>query len=363
MATIEKRSDSNGNTVYRVKIRLRGYPPQSASFPRLTDARKWAAQTEAAIHERRHFKNTESRKRTVADMIDRYVEEVLPGKARQRLTQGPQLGFWRKELGPYLLVDLTPAMVGKVRDKLANSTTPRGPMQPATVVRYMAALSHCCSIAVKEWGWLDANPVQKVTKPREPRGRVRFLSDDERARLLDACRQSSRKELYTIVILALATGARRAEILSLTWPQIDFTRRVAILHETKNGERRVLPLTGHAFDLLKAQSIVKRPDTTLIFPGIQRNKRDGTPSPMHPIDITFSFRNACEAAGLEDFRFHDLRHSAASYLAMNGASLAEIAEVLGHKTLAMVKRYAHLSEAHTAGVVERMNNAIFGESS
>ena len=83
--------------------------------------------------------------------------------------------------------------------------------------------------------------------------------------------------------------------------------------------------------------------------------------PQKPIEIRKSWLNALEKAGIEDFRFHDLRHSTASYLAMNGATLAEIAEVLGHKTLAMVKRYSHLSEAHTAGVLERMNQKFLGD--
>ena len=92
--------------------------------------------------------------------------------------------------------------------------------------------------------------------------------------------------------------------------------------------------------------------TTLVFPD---------PTGTRPADIRAAWQDAVRRAGIENFRFHDLRHSAASYLAMNGASLLEIAEVLGHKTLAMVKRYAHLSEAHTRGVVERMNRAVFGE--
>jgi integrase len=122
---------------------------------------------------------------------------------------------------------------------------------------------------------------------------------------------------------------------------------VATLHETKNGEHRVLPLAGPAPDLLRERSRVRRIDTDLVFPGRLH--------PNKPVDLRTPFETALKVARTEDFHWHDLRHTAASYLAMNGASLAEIAEVLGHKTLAMVKRYAHLSAAHTAGVVERMN--------
>lgn len=100
------------------------------------------------------------------------------------------------------------------------------------------------------------------------------------------------------------------------------------------------------------QALTRRTETALVFPS-----HDGTT----PMSIRTAWEHAVKRAGIVDFRFHDLRHSAASYLAMNGASLVEIADVLGHKTLAMVKRYVHLSEAHTRGVVERMNRAVFGE--
>ena len=190
----------------------------------------------------------------------------------------------------------------------------------------------------------------RVARGPESRGRVRSLSDDERRRLLDECRQSANRYLYPVVLLALSTGARRGELLSLTWPQADLSRALIVLHETKNSDRRVLPLAGPALAAVRELAKVRRLDTALVFP-----RENG----QVPVDITGAFNSAVERAGMEDFRFHDLRHSCASYLAMSGASLAEIAEVLGHRTLLMVRRYAHLSEAHTAGVVARMNEWIF----
>jgi integrase len=360
MATIERRTDAQGRTSYRAKVRIQGAPAQSATFQRKTDAQRWAKSTEAAIHEGRYLPSSEARKHTVADLIDRYTRDVLPAK-KDGAHQARQLAWWREQLGAYALTDLTPARIAEARDTLANRETPRkGKTSPATLVRYLAVLSHCCTVGVKEYGWLDANPVLKVTKPREPRGRVRFLSDDERARLLQACRESTSPELYPAVVLALSTGARRMEIMGLRWPQIDLARRVAVLHETKNGERRLLSLSGPALALLQERAKVRRLDTDLVFPGRRRRSIPGQPpKPPIPLDLTAPWRTALKRAEIEDFRWHDLRHSAASYLAMNGASLAEIAEVLGHKTLAMVKRYSHLSEAHTAAVVERMNAAIF----
>ena len=144
--------------------------------------------------------------------------------------------------------------------------------------------------------------------------------------------------------------------MGLKWEDVSFDKKRIILRENelrgiKNGETRVAPLTGLAYDLLKKLSKVRRIDSQLVFPG---------KDPRKPSKLRKSWEAALKHANIENFRFHDLRHSAASYLAMNGATLAEIAEVLGHKTLAMVKRYAHHSELHTSKVVASMNEKIFG---
>lgn len=354
MANIEKRVTKEGQTTFRVKVRLKGYPAQSATFERLTDARKWAQQTEAAIREGRHFKTSEAKKHTLGEAIDRYLQSVMPTKPKSERCQTGQLTWWKDNLGEYLLADTTPALIAQYRDKLGDGEKIKDEhmrRSAATVNRYLAILSHVYTIAVKEWGWVEENPVIKVTKMKEPRGRVRFLSDDERKNLLEECKKSDSSCLYTVVVLALSTGARRMELLGLCWKDIDLNRGVITLHETKNGERRILPLAGYALQLIKEYAKVRQLNCDLVFPG---------KSLQNPVDIRTPWETALKRAKIEDFRFHDLRHSAASYLAMNGASLAEIAEILGHKTLQMVKRYSHLSEAHTSKVVAKMNEIIFG---
>jgi integrase len=354
MATIETRTTDDGKTTYRVKVRLKGHPVQSATFERKTDAKKWASATESAIREGRHFKTSMAKRKSVGDAIDRYIAEILPRKPKSADKQESQLLWWKKQIGNFSLADATASVISEHRAILIKEPSPNGKKRtPATINRYTAALSHMMTIAYKEWEWIDENPCTKLSKLKEPRGRVRFLDDDERERLLIHCRASKSRHLYPIVILALSTGARLGEITSLSWEQVDFDRGQIVLHDTKNSERRVLPLTGHALKILKDWSKIRRIDTPLLFPNSKY--------PDKPIDIRSPWNTAVEKAGLEDFNFHDLRHSAASYLAMNGASLAEIAEVLGHKTLQMVKRYAHLSEAHTSAVVSRMNERIFGD--
>jgi integrase len=353
MATIEKRTTENGETSYRVKVRLKGYPAQSATFQRLTDAKKWATATESAIREGRHFKTAEAKKHTFGELVDRYIKDVLPTKPKQADKQAMQLEWWKSKLGPYALADVTPALIVQCRDELAIGITYRGTQRsPATVVRYMAALSHAFGVAVKEWQWLEDSPMRKVKKPKESRGRVRFLDDAERERFLTACRESSNAWLYPCVILALSTGMRQGELMGLKWQDVNLKKDFIILHETKNGERRRVPLAGHGLELLREHAKVRRLDADLLFPSNINAQK--------PIDLRSAFENALKRAEITNFHWHDLRHCTASYLAMNGASLAEIAEILGHKTLQMVRRYAHLSDGHVSNVVASMNEKIFG---
>ncbi len=353
MATITERTLENGTKSFKAEVRLKGYPAQRATFKRKTDAKKWVQDTESAIREGRHFKTVESKKHTFADLADRYIKDVLPGKPKQEVRQKMQMEWWKERMGVYALADVTPALIVQCRDELANGITYRGTQRsPSTVVRYMAALSHAFTIAVKEWGWLDDSPTRKVKKPTEARGRVRFLDDDERERLLTACQASKNKQLYPCVILALSSGMRQGELMGLNWQDVNLKDGYLILHETKNGDRRRVPLSGLALTLLKEHNKIRRIDTTLLFPS-ERN-------PQKPINLRSAFEYAIERAEIKEFHWHDLRHCTASYLAMNGASLAEIAEILGHKTLQMVKRYSHLSDGHVSNVVASMNAKIFG---
>lgn len=145
---------------------------------------------------------------------------------------------------------------------------------------------------------------------------------------------------------------RQGELMRLQWRDVNLDDGFLILHETKNGERRRVALAGLGLELLRNHAKEKTDNAPLLFPSERK--------PEQPIDLRKAFNNALKVAQITDFHWHDLRHCTASYLAMNGASLAEIAEVLGHKTLAMVKRYAHLSDSHVSNVVASMNHKMFG---
>lgn len=219
----------------------------------------------------------------------------------------------------------------------------------STLNRYHVALGALFSWAIKRRrmpkGW--ENPCRKIERHREPAGVVRFLSDDERERLLMACRASKWPLLYVLVLLAITTGARRGELMGLRWSDLDLERGRAFVCTTKNSDPRVLPLTPAVVAELEPR---KGKPSALIFGSRRR--------PQVPYNFEGVWTAARKAARLPNFRFHDLRHTCASYLAQNGASLLEIADVMGHRQLAMTKRYAHLTINSKASLVNRVLGGI-----
>jgi integrase len=354
MASITARKTKGGSTVYRVLIRRKGERPMSAHFEKLGMAREWAAQTEVAIKEGRYFKAQPGEGKTLNELLDKYIAEELPKRRLDRQKTVYQLVWWRGQLGHLYLKALRPAVLSECRERLIYQASRRGrPMASSTVNQYMAGLSQVFSIAVKEWEWMDENPMQKVRRCKLPKGRTRFLSDAERERLLAACRESTSPYLYAVVVVAICTGARFGEILGLRWEDIDFDRRIMRLEQTKNGEKRAVPLAAPAFaEVLKLRE-ARRGEAPWVFRRSCDTKR--------PIELRKHWFIAIKKAGIADFRFHDLRHTAASYLAMNSASLLEIAAVLGHKTLAMVQRYSHITDQHTSAILDRMTGKVFGD--
>src|SRR5215831_18311304 len=211
MASIQARTwiDEQGRqrTRYRAQVRLRGFPPATATFERKTDAEAWAEATGAAMREGRHFPQREAQKRTLGELVDRQLEYVRGRRPHDYERQQSHLGWWKEKVGHYALGQVSPALIAKHRDELLEDRS------PATVNRYLAALSKAFSNAVREWHWMQENPVRRVAKETEPQGRVRFLSDAEREALLSACPESALPVLHIIVLLALTTGMRRGELL------------------------------------------------------------------------------------------------------------------------------------------------------
>jgi len=366
MASIQRIvSPLTREVVYRVQVRRKGRAPESATFPHRKEAVAWAESLESAIREGRHFPHAAAKRTSFDALAKDYVETVLGEFAsKERLTRERQLAWWSEQFAGLSLADVTPYRISKARDKLAAETFSRGRPQKhpetgelvpprefkrsgSTVNRYIAALSHALSFAVKERRLLGRNPVSDIRRKAEPRGRTRFLSDNGRARLLKACGESAWPALQALVLLAITTGARKGELIRLKWADVDLKTGRALVSETKNDEPRTLPLAGKALEALRALKLKESARSEYVFP-----QPSGLPGPYEHFDA--HWYAALSAAGIEDFHFHDLRHTTASMLAAQGASLLEIADVLGHKTLAMVKRYSHLVVDHKAKVIEKM---------
>jgi integrase len=352
MARIEKRLLNDGSTRYKAIVRRTGAPMRTKTFRTRAQAIRWGREIDNLVDDRKALPTRVDEQRTVNDVIGRYRLEILPDLDRKgQSSRSNHLAWWSKRIGDLRVSEVGLSVIDGALRALARGETPSGKnASPATRNRYLATLRHAFSIARRRWEWIDGNPISGLAA-REPRGRVRFLDEDERTRLLHACRRSKDARLYPLVVLAVSTGARQGELLRLRWADVDLIRGVAVVLETKNDERRALPLAGHALEVLQERSKVRRINSDLLF----ANERGRASFPR------IAWKDAVQAARLEDFRFHDLRHSAASYLAMSGATLAEIADVLGHKTLAMVKRYSHLTEQHTSAVVARMNERFLAD--
>lgn len=348
MAYIERRKLKSRSS-YRAVVKVQHHPRRSATFATIAEARQWAIEQEAEV--RKNVQSLGSAPRpTFSDAVTRYLRDVAPRTPKSFATKRRYLKIWCAGIGGLPIVQVSATVISEFRDELLRQKTrSKRAFSSATVNRYLATLSHVLTIAANEWGWIEHSPMPKVTRLREPRGRTRYLSEAERSSLLEACRTSKNDFLYPIVVLAISTGMRRSEILNLRWSDIDFSRERAFLSDTKNGDSRAVHLVGHAKDLI-AQFCCEPRQSEYVFPS-----KNGA----RIVDFKRPWKIALKQAAIFDFRFHDLRHCTASYLAMNGATLPEIAEVLGHKTLAMVQRYTHLSDSHVKGVVASMNRVLF----
>lgn len=299
---------------------------------------------------------------TIAELIDAYAA-AYAGRDKSRMSR---LAYWHAKLGATTLLELSDDDVFHAIEELA---TQRGrhyvgrdaddrsifkhkakAYRPATLNRFLACLSAVCMWAIRQRiapkGW--ENPCKRVQMRAEKNEIVRFLSDDERERLLTACKASKWPKLYALVTLAIVTGARKGELMGLRWGDVDLTAGLAHVEVTKNGDRKTLALTPAVVAELQR---FKAADSALVFASSRR------PDKAFHVAAT-AWPAALKAAKITRFRFHDLRHTCASYLAQNGATLLEIADVLGHRNLSVTKRYSHLAVGHKQALINRVLGGV-----
>jgi integrase len=346
VATLEKRGDS-----WRAIVRRKGFPVQRATFDTKAEAQRWATLLERKLREQRRLGPldeglAESMKLTVADALQQYAEQVVPTKknadsrrselSRVRMIQGMQLGEMK-------LSDVRGRDVAAFLRDLEGAGR-----SPNTIRLYLATLSHCYTIARKEWGMESLNnPVQLVRKPRLPRGRERRLLPGEESDLIEAALIMN-PELADIIILAIESAMRQGEILSMKIDVVDLKRHTVYLADTKNGERRTVPLTVRAEAAISRQQARVKEREEQEQRGAKtedqgrEEKKQGQLWSYTGEGLRASWQKARRRAGITGLTFHDLRHEATSRLFERGLNPMLIQTVTGHKTVQMLKRYTHL---------------------
>jgi integrase len=355
MATITKTPSST----WKALVRKSGWPTTIKTFRTKRDAEDWARRVEDEMVRGAFIQRATSDRMTVKDAVERYLSEVVPTKRpTSQVADRKRSRVLIQNLGKYSLTALTTEVIAQFRDsrlagvdRLDGDGKPR-PRTNNTVRLDLALLGHMLTTAIREWGvGLPVNPVTNIRRPAPGAGRNRRLSVEEEKKLLAAVNQHSNPMMGWIVGIALETGMRWSEILTLRRIQVDLDRRIVRLLKTKNTQPRTVPLSMKAVVLFRAavSNPTRAEDTDLIFFG--EPGRDGK---RRPYQFDRMWQAIKRKQGLKDFRFHDLRHEAVSRFVEAGFSDQEVAAISGHKSMQMLKRYTHLRTEDLVGRLDTM---------
>lgn len=280
------------------------------------------------------------RKLTLDDLLSRYEREVTPTKRGERFERS-RIGTMRKhEIAKVRLCDLSGADIAKYRNE--RLTVVKG----ATVRRELVILRHLFEVARSEWGIpLTTNPTGSIKIPKDSRPGDRRLEDGEAERLLNAIGERTACYLRPLILLAIETGMRRGELLSVRWKDGDLKARTIRLHRTKNDEPRVVPLTPQAVDVLSSLSRTTEQS---------RLRLSNYLFPMKANAVRLAWERLRMRAGIKDLRLHDLRHEAVSRFFEYGLTVPEVALISGHRDPRMLNRYTHLRPEKVAEKLARV---------
>jgi integrase len=324
MATFRKRGDK-----WQARVQRSGQSSLAKSFNTKAEAIKWARHTESQLD-----LGTLAPKKAMPSLIrivERYLAEVTPSKkgAAQELNRGRQIA--RTSLGPMQLDKITSEVVSKYRDGRLREVSNN------TVRLELAFLSVVFEQCAKEWGYKVSNPVKQIRIPKPGNPRQRRLRPGEEDALLTACAASSATYLHSLVVMAIETGMRFGELVSITWDNVDLTARTIHLPDTKNGHPRTVPLSTRALEAILTVPIGYEGRVFLGKPG----------------SIRAAFGAALKRSGVgSDLRFHDLRHEAVTRLFEKGLNPIEVGMISGHRSMSMLQRYTHM---HPEGLVSRLS--------
>ena len=295
-----------------------------------TDDRRLAQAIEAKIRaeiaEGKFFDKPVGQSKTFKDMMEKFMQEHAPKVSKNmQKSYASSLKHLAIFLGNSKLSDIKPKLISEYKVLRKNKG-----IKPATINRELAMLSKAFNLAVKEWEWVKDNPVSRVPKEKEDNERDRWLNAEDEKRLLE----NSLSWLKDIIIFDLNTGLRQDELLSLQWSRVDLFRKIIIIQESKNGKPRTIPLNQIALDILMGKSKIRNLKRDLVFLSNMSTKID-----RH--NLRRAFNIALDKTGIQNFHFHDLRHTFATRLAQRGIDIYKISRLLGHQDIRMTQRYSH----------------------
>jgi integrase len=330
--TIREHRSADGRRSFTATVRARGHRSTTQTFATRKEAQAWAGETLEQLRKQRsgmHAVRADATRLTVSDLILEYLASPEARALRSYANTEQMLTWFLQQCGGAKVRELNMLTLRAARTELEKGRA------AGTVRRYFVALRSC-------WSWGQSAGLvpedrlwPKRLMPPEPKGRTRFLSDEEIDTLLARAREYS-PLMHAAILVSIATGMRRGELFAMKWADVDFARQLISVPRSKTDRPRAVHMTRAAVEALKAlQGGKVRSVQGFVFVG-----PSGGPLPGNTLE--YRWRMVRAAAGLKDFRWHDMRHTCASIMAQNGASLLELAEQLGHRSLAMVQRYSHL---------------------
>jgi integrase len=356
MATIRKLPSGK----FQAIVRRANLKNLYATFPTKTKAKQWAQTVESdtalarklacgedlSLRQAVQIETSKGTIRCLIPLFSEWVEEYLANTTIKDKSAIGRIRFWQRQFEGKLVTDVSPEAIDETLLEIAQKRT------GSTVNRFKSNLSSVFLAFNRHPKYKRLkfpNPVRSefISSFSENPPKNRFLTPREQKKLLAAAHESHWDRLYLLILMALTTGARRGELLQLTWKDIDFSRKVAILRTTKNNEPRLLPLLSQVIEQLMR---FRRHNDHRVFPS--------TASPYTPFDFKKAWKNALADAGLLNVRFHDLRHTAASNMVANNRTLFETGTLLGHKQSSTTMRYAHLAYHHTSKMAEDVWRSI-----
>ena len=348
MATIRRHRDK-----FQVRIRRTGFPTITKTFAKLQDAKEWGRHQERQADrgelgpDRKVLETI-----TLADLVRRYKDDVLPSKKGGSVEAIMLTAFLRHAICKKRLSDLTVTDFGKFRDDKLAGTDGKPGITPKSVKRLLSPVQHMFELAMTDWEVpLRENPLARFKLKVTDNKRQRRLRDGELDRLLLAGEKTQNRLVVPIIRVALETGMRRGEILALRPRDIDLERASVTVRESKNGYARTIPLSPTALTVLAA-SIDGMSDDD--------RKRNARMFPMAPNALLLSWNRLVRRAKIDDLHFHDLRHEAISRLFELGLTVPEVASVSGHRTLAQLMRYSHANHASIRAKISPKNELPSG---